>query len=236
MVVGVDAATDAAERRPCTSTRRDGRAAPISARDGAHRSHRSMGGGDFRGLALADDYSSEGRHRQHSAESSGAARGRGLGSGQDDATGEQCKAYGRQAGCRAPSMRISWLDTTRAVRQTTDADAHSASEAAAQPARSWQCDRRGDRAAMAAAASRSSAPKTVTTNLRPGTCERTACPTATNGVHQSSTYVLPNGDRCRSTRTWWTAVYCRCYSRPPSTTSWNAMPVSDPTPCGEVLM
>jgi hypothetical protein len=103
----------------------------------------------------------------------------------DEAAGEQCKAYGAPGLMRGPiRMRISWADDntlkldTDYGMQTRCCSSLRQPRTAARAAGRARRRRNGSSAAAAAAASATASLKTVTTNLRPATCARTASPIA----------------------------------------------------------
>jgi hypothetical protein len=122
----------------------------------------------------------------------------------DEATGEQCKAYGAPGLMRGPiRMRISWLDDN-ALKVETDYGMQTRllrfANAGVQPgARSWQgataaewIVRGGGRGSP-----RFGTLKTVTTNLRSGYLRKNGVPYSERAVFTEywDVHALPNGDR-----------------------------------------
>ena len=123
----------------------------------------------------------------------------------DEATGEQCKAYGAPGLMRGPiRMRISWLDDN-SLQVQTDYGMQTRvlrfGSAAAQPgARSWQGATAAEwivRGDGGRGITQFGTLKTVTTNLRPGYLRKNGVPYSERALFTEyrDVHVLPNGDR-----------------------------------------
>ena len=159
----------------------------------------------------------------------------------DEASGEQCRAYGAPGLMRGPTrLRLSWLDdATLKLEADYGMQTRLFRFGAAQPAgpRTWQGSTRAEWVMTGAGRGerRYGYLKTVTTNLRPGYLRKNGVPYSANTVftEQWDLHAQPNGDRYLVITNivedpvylqspWITAIH---FKQEPDGGKW------DPTPC-----
>jgi hypothetical protein len=161
----------------------------------------------------------------------------------DEASGEQCRAFGAAGVMRLPGrIHITWQDDNT-LRVDTDAGTQTrlfkfGSAAAAAPGEpTWQGNSvaQWEFAAGARGQARSGDLKVVTTNLRPGYVRRNGAPYSKNAIvtEYYDVNTLPNGEQWLTITTkvedptYFTRPYLTTtdFKKTPDATGWN------PTPC-----